>query len=977
MNAARSITRPRGGLFDQMLAALMVTALLVVGMRAVSARAQGRLIQFENGGSAWFGEDGSLSGRMSIVGYTEDQRFVVLLPDGQQLEFVCIDGDHVAPAPGEADFHATPTDDGGFYVIMASDSLPMTEDPLMMPIRPLKSPSQRVAGTWRPHVMGAIELTKASALPELTDSNPCYTLEGAHYGIWKDRNLTQESGREIVTDAAGHGSSGQLGAGTYYVKETVAPPGYALDDRVYVVEVAAGDTSQVNGGSVTDEPLRARPRAIIQKLDAEDSSARPRGAASLTGAEFVVNYYANTQGDTSSAPTRSWVLRADERGQVLMDEEHKLSGDDFFLVDGQAVLPVGTLSIKETKAPKGYLPEEAGETKVHVLVMAEGDGPTTFEASLPLEVRDQVRRSDLEFVKVEEGSMRRIANAPFLICSKTTGEAHVVVSDANGRISTSASQHPHSARTNANDAFVDIAHALTRDGEGNWDVDEGKLKVNDEASWDSGAGVWFSGGAGRGSEADDARGALPFDSYSVVELPCKANHGLRLVRFGCSVEQEGKTVDAGTVTDALPPRIATTLTGPSHEHVGPVSQAVTLTDHVELEGLQPHSSYRLEGRLRLVGPGGEDAGPVMRDGKELVVTQELSPQLSRTSCDVEFELDSRGLAGRSVVAYERLLKDGRELARHEDPKDQGQTLRFPAIHTMAADEGGAKELCAEGETVMVDTVSFENLQEHVTYELLGVLVDAETGEELKDDGGRTLTARAQFTPSAPDGTQEVSFHIDGRPLEGSSVVVFETLLHDGVVLVGHEDLMDLDQTVSFPRIRTELQDAQDGSHVIPSEGPIRLEDTVSFSRLTPGKEYLVEGSLMDPATGRPLRNKDGEPLRASRAFTPEKRDGAVVVEFELDGSSLPESGAAVAFETLSCEGRVVARHEDPNDEAQTVSHPPHEDPKPEPAPRQGGRRLAQTGIPAIGVMLACIGAMVLGASTIARPRLRKVRRRRW
>ena len=36
-----------------------------------------------------------------------------------------------------------------------------------------------------------------------------------------------------------------------------------------------------------------------------------------------------------------------------------MSGDSFYMQDGKAVLPLGTLTVEETKAPNGYLLEGA------------------------------------------------------------------------------------------------------------------------------------------------------------------------------------------------------------------------------------------------------------------------------------------------------------------------------------------------------------------------------------------------------------------------------------------------------------------------------------------------------------------------------------------------------------------------------------------------------------------------------------------
>ena len=132
--------------------------------------------------------------------------------------------------------------------------------------------------------------------------------------------------------------------------------------------------------------------------------------------------------------------------------------------------------------------------------------------------KNLVRRGDLELTKVREDTMERLAGVPFRLESETTGEAHVLVTDANGYASTAASWNPHSQRPNANDNRAD-------------------------GSYDPEAGIWF----GPGTTPDDARGALPYDTYTLRELPCAANEGLVLVIIpGITITRDGHVVSLGT-----------------------------------------------------------------------------------------------------------------------------------------------------------------------------------------------------------------------------------------------------------------------------------------------------------------------------------------------------------------------------------------------------------------------------------------------
>ena len=56
-------------------------------------------------------------------------------------------------------------------------------------------------------------------------------------------------------------------------------------------------------------------------------------------------------------------------------------------------------------------------------------------------IYNQIKRGDVEGVKIGAGTHKRLANVPFKITSKTTGESHIVVTDKNGQFST-ASRKP-------------------------------------------------------------------------------------------------------------------------------------------------------------------------------------------------------------------------------------------------------------------------------------------------------------------------------------------------------------------------------------------------------------------------------------------------------------------------------------------------------------------------------------------------------
>ena len=218
---------------------------------------------------------------------------------------------------------------------------------------------QRISGSaliYR-NYSGYAKLKKGKTQTMLTNGNPQYSLEDACYGIYKDRSATNEAAT-FTTDKEGNSNTVELEEGTYYVKEKKAPKGYRLDETVYPVTVVSGQTVSVN---VKDVPVYSDMELILEKIDQEYKAGKSHGAGSLEGAEFTVCYYAGIydQATLPKTPDRTWVLKSKkekDRYESRLNKDYQISGDDFYYAeDGKIpVLPLGTISIEETKAPEGY-----------------------------------------------------------------------------------------------------------------------------------------------------------------------------------------------------------------------------------------------------------------------------------------------------------------------------------------------------------------------------------------------------------------------------------------------------------------------------------------------------------------------------------------------------------------------------------------------------------------------------------------------
>ena len=682
--------------------------------------------------------------------------------------------------------------------------------------------------------------------------------------------------KTLVTDSEGKASTADdlLPYGEYILHESATNESMLLTapDQTVLVE----DDGIIYEFVMADEVVRGG--VLIEKRDLESGLLTPLGGASLDGTLFEI---------TNKSINAVYVNGAlYQPGEVCATIE---------VVDGIAqtdarALPYGTYQMVESKPGEGYLHTDQIVRSFQIRkdgeIIEYRDGDAAY---------NQVIRGDLQFVKVGEGgeaNMGRFANVAFKLTSQTTGESHIVVTDENGEVRTTTEWNPHSQNTNGNDG------------------------VEDESAWDDHNGTWF----GLTTEdwmvdTQDELCALPYDQYTLEELPCAGNAGYELVKVpNITISRNNTTIYLGTIDDQFEgvPEIGTTATVDG-EHTAEPTGEVTIVDTVTYQNLKVGQTYKLSGVLMDKATG----EPLLVGEQQVTAELEFTPDSPDGTVELTYTFDASALAGASVVVFEDLYQGETLVASHSNLEDEGQTVTFgqPEIGTTATINGEKTAQPADQITI-TDTVEYSGLTIGQEYKLSGVLMDKETGEPLVI-GEEQVTSEATFTPTETNGTVEVLFSFNATGLEGKDLVVFEKLFQGETEIASHEDLEDEGQTVTFvetPEIGTTA--TVDGQHTADPTGEITIVDVVEYSGLIPGQTYTISGVLMDKGTGEALLVNDAE-VTAEVKFTPESADGTVELTYTLDVSTLAGT-TIVVFETLYQDGVEIASHVDIDDEAQTV-----------------------------------------------------------
>ena len=455
---------------------------------------------------------------------------------------------------------------------------------------------QAQAVLWLTENTGGLELYKESENPSVTEGNAAYSLEGAQYGVYRDGGDYVNPDAVITTDANGCGKAENLPVGEYWIKELVPPKGYALnpDWSESTVSVPGG---QMGVYHAKDKAIHEPISVIVEKTDA-DQGEQPseEQLKKLEGARFEVKYYAvdpavydSDPADSGIAPARTWVLETKydkTYHQVLakLEEAYLVSGDAFYkTASGESMLPLGIVTIRECKAPNGYL---LNETLYVRKIQEDGTDQESVTgeqvpvvANTPQKIQIEIQKVDSETDKGEAQGAAALKGAEYEVRDQAGNVVETLITDKKGYAKTKElsignytvketkasngylldeKKYPIKGEAKDEENRVFLYKTKSKETVIRGDVELIKLRENeneDEDTLHGLEGVEFTftskttgktvakivtdkNGYATTASKDHPRGSLPFDTYLVEET--KHPEGLKPIEpFEVTIQEEG------------------------------------------------------------------------------------------------------------------------------------------------------------------------------------------------------------------------------------------------------------------------------------------------------------------------------------------------------------------------------------------------------------------------------------------------------
>lgn len=871
---------------------------------------QAKPIHLAGGGTVELHSDGTITGtcyqKFDLQHYKSDPyslaEFIVTMPDGVIIRTQCINPDRFVSADGYYSFTGVPDASGKSYEITVHSAVSAKyagygKDVSTGYGHGSIGQNTSTAGChpkWSPRMTGWIAIQKASSNPDCSDHNSMYSLEGAQYDVYDTQGQVVDT---ITTDENGYGCSHELLPGYYKVWERTAPKGYALDTQGHAVDVLAGDTQTLN---VVDTPQNDPVKISVRKQDAQTGNASPQGAATLEGTEFTLKFYASDS--VSGTPARTWVLKTDKNGITgifqagrLDPQTYFVKGDPFYKNSaGRIVMPLGTLTIQETKAPVGY----RLNSEIHTIhVTPDNQETEDVHTYVVPDQPEQVNRGDIRVEKIDKE----------LMSNKTQGDATL-----EGITFAVVNLNPQAVKTSLGvcEPQQVCARITTTNKDGHFiaqtsdqDLPYGHYRIYEESSNDS----YLNDGFEAEFDITHDKELVSFTDTSSCAKDSVVRGGIKLGKIdkelNVHASQGAATLEGAEFSiynkSAAPVQIGDKLVAPN-ELVTTLTTDETACAETD-KRLLPYGTYLIQ----------ETKAP---RGYELNSTWQRLVKIRKDSTIYDLSSEKESVDDQVNRGDIRLIKRDDQTQKPMSgvifkltSKTTGET------HLLMTDENG--EINTSSEFVKHSYKTNQNdsaLNADGTCDATKLVMDTGVwfgGTQDTEDGAKP----SDTLGALPYDTYTIQ-ELSSPQNKGKKLISFDIQLtrpHYNLIL-GTLNNKPAESFIS-ELLSTNL------NHSAYAEEKTTLTDTLSFENLNVGSSYTVSGYLVDKDTGEPLQDAHGKQIRAEKTFTARMATDRVKLVYTLNAKGL-NGKSVVAFATLKDkDGNIICSEKDLDEQDQSVS----------------------------------------------------------
>lgn len=871
---------------------------------------QAKPINLAGGGTVELHSDGTITGtcyqKFDLQRYKSDPyslaEFIVTMPDGVIIRTQCINPDRFVSADGFYSFTGVPDASGKSYEITVHSAVSAKyagygKDVSTGYGHGSIGQNTSTAGChpkWTPRMTGWIAIQKASSNPDCSDHNSMYSLEGAQYDVYDTQGQVVDT---ITTDENGYGCSHELLPGYYKVWERSAPKGYALDTQGHAVDVLAGDTQTLN---VVDVPQNDPVRMVVQKVDADTQTPTGEGAGTLEGAEFTLKFYPRES--ATGEPARTWVLKTDKDGvtspKLAKDSRdvYFAKSDSFYLdSNGKPTMPLGTLTIEETKAPSGYLLNSHDVHTVHIT--SDNTAEEEVHSYVVPKHKEQVNRGDIRIEKLDKE----------LMSNKTQGDATL-----EGITFAVVNLNTQAVKTSMGicEAQQVCARITTTNKDGHFiaqtsdqDLPFGHYRIYEESSNDS----YLNDGFEAEFDITHDKELVSLTDANSCAKDSVVRGGIKLGKIdkelNVHTSQGAATLEGAEFSiynkSAAPVQIGDKLVAPN-ELVTTLTTDETASAETD-KHLLPYGTYLIQ----------ETKAP---RGYELNSTWQRLVKIRKDSTIYDLSSEKESVDDQVNRGDIRLIKRDDQTQKPLSgvifkltSKTTGET------HLLMTDENG--EINTSSEFVKHSYMTNQNdsaLNADGTCDATKLVMDTGVwfgGTEDEEDRAKVNDKLGAL----PYDTYTIS-ELSSPQNKGKKLISFDIQLtrpHYNLIL-GTLNNKPAESFIS-ELLSTNL------NHSAYAEEKTTLTDTLSFENLNVGATYIVSGYLVDKDTGEPLQDAQGKDIRVEKTFTARMAADRVKLVYTLNAKGL-NGKSVVAFATLKDkDGNIICSEKDLDEHDQCVS----------------------------------------------------------